>query len=500
MNASLMSVEIAVVLLGLGILLADLWVPAGSKARLGYVAAAGLAVILLGSFFFDVAEARTAFGGLYVLDGLALFFKRFFLLAGIIVLIMAVEFADRIQTGIGEYYALTLFALTGMLLAASANDFMMLFVSLELITVTFYILTSFQRARLTSLEAGIKYLIIGALSSAFTVYGIALIFGSANATSFEKVFAANAGFTGNPFFLLGLLLVLVGLGFKIAFVPFQIWAPDVYQGSPTPTTAFLAVGSKAAGFALLLRVLFNAVPQVTFEWTKLLMILCGATILYGNLCAIPQRNLKRLMGYSSMAHAGYLLLGVTAMSLAGSSAVLYYLSGYLFTVLAAFTVICVVMREVEGEDISALAGLHQRSPILAASLALAMISLAGIPPLAGFFGKFLLLKSLLERGALQPAYYCLVAVALFGIVVSFYYYLGIVRAVYWSEGGSSLAGLKLSGATRWVLYGCIAGMFYVGVYPNALVRASRTAASGLHFPPAAQAQSTASVQPPPAAR
>ena len=260
--------------------------------------------------------------------------------AAMLVLFMSVEFADRIAGGIGEYYSLILFALSGMLFAASANDFAMLFVSLELITITFYVLTSFQRGRLVSLEAGVKYLIIGALSSAFIVFGIALVWGTTGKLNFTELAAVAAQFETNKIFLFGLLFVLVGLGFKIAAFPFQIWAPDVYQGAPTPTTAFLAVGSKAAGFVLLLRVLFTAVPDVTAHWANLLIVISGITILYGNLCAIPQRNLKRLLGYSSIAHAGYLLLGVAALSATGQAAVLYYLGGYLFTVLAAFPVIC----------------------------------------------------------------------------------------------------------------------------------------------------------------
>jgi NADH-quinone oxidoreductase subunit N len=483
MQTSPIILEIPIVLLGLAILVADLWVPTERKRDLGYAAIAGVGLTFVASLFLHAPEARYAFAHMYVLDGLAIFFKRFFLLAAVFVLLMAMEFADRFRSGIAEYYALSLFALSGMMFAASTNDFIMVFASLELITVTFYILTSFQRGRLTSLEAGIKYLILGALSTAFTVYGIALIFGMANTTSFEKIFAANASFTANPIFLLGVLLVLVGLGFKIAAFPVQIWAPDVYQGAPTPTTAFLAVGSKAAGFVLLLRVLFGAVPQITFHWSKLAMVICAITILYGNLCAIPQRNLKRLMGYSSIAHAGYLLLGITAMSLAGSSAILYYLSGYLFTVLAAFTVICIVMRQADGEDISAVAGLHQRSPLLAASLSLAMISLAGIPPLAGFFGKFLLLRALLERGALQPAYYWLVVIAIIGVVISFYYYLGVVRAIYWSEGTSTMGSMPLTVPTRWALYCCIVGMLFLGLYPNPMVNLSNQAASALNFAP-----------------
>jgi NADH-quinone oxidoreductase subunit N len=263
--------------------------------------------------------------------------------------------------------------------------------------------------------------------------------------------------------------VLAGLGFKIAAFPFQIWAPDVYQGAPTPTTAFLAVGSKAAGFVLLLRLLFTAVPDITMHWHKSLIIISAITILYGNLCALPQRNLKRLLGYSSIAHAGYLLLGVAALSSAGQAAVLYYLSGYLFTVLAAFTVIALVMRHLDTEDISGLAGLNQRSPLLATTLTLAMVSLAGIPPLAGFFGKFLLLKAVIEQGAANHGYYCLAFTALAGVVISLYYYFGIVRAIYWSKETPNLTPIPLSLPIRLGIYVCIAGIFYLGLFPGAMV-------------------------------
>src|SRR5207247_5542120 len=256
---------------------------------------------------------------------------------------------------------------------------------------------------LPSLEACVKYLILGALASAFLVFGIALVFGTTGKINFTELTAVASQFSSDKIFLLGLLLVLAALGFKIAAFPLQIWAPDVYQGSPLPTTAFLAVGSKAAGFVLLLRVLFGAVPDITAHWTKLLVVMSAITILYGNLCAIPQRNLKRLLGYSSISIAGYLLLGVAALSHAGQSAVLYSLAGYLFTVLAAFLVICLVMRQVEGEDISALAGLNHRSPFLALTMTMAMVSLAGIPPLAGFLGKFRLLIAAVEACASKRA-------------------------------------------------------------------------------------------------
>ena len=483
MNLSLISHELLVAVLGLVLLLVDLWLPPSSKHKLGYAAALGVGAILVYSLLavkpLSPAPVPDALSKMYALDGLALFFKRFFLLAALIVLVMSVEFSDRIEAGIGEFYALILFALCGMLFAASANDFALLFVSLELITVTFYVLTSFQRAKMTSLEAGVKYLIVGALSTAFTVYGIALVYGTSHTLNFSELAGVAGTLSANRIFLFGLVLVMAGLGFKIAAFPFQIWAPDVYQGAPVPATAFLAVGSKAAGFALLLRVLFIAVPDVTAKWANLIIIISGITILYGNLCAIPQRNVKRLLGYSSIAHAGYLLLGVAALAgtigsqaqdaKAGGSAMLYYLSGYLFTVLGAFTVICLVMRHVDGEDVSALAGLNQRSPLLAATMTLAMVSLAGIPPLAGFFGKFLLLKSVIQQGPDRPGCYCLAFTAVAGVVISLYFYFGVVRAIYWSNDVPDRSPIAISKPIRVSIYGCIAGMFYLGLFPNAFV-------------------------------
>ncbi|MEO6181748.1 MAG: NADH-quinone oxidoreductase subunit N, partial [Verrucomicrobiota bacterium] len=288
-------------------------------------------------------------------------------------------------------------------------------------------------------------------------------------------------FITQPAFLLGILFVMVGLGFKIAAFPFQIWAPDVYQGSPAPATAFLAVGSKAAGIVLLLRVLFTAVPQVALHWEKLLIAISAITILYGNLCAIPQRNLKRLLGYSSIANAGYLLLGFAALNQSGFSAILYYLSGYLFAVLATFLVIAIVTRGRESDDISVLAGLSQRSPLLATLLTLAMVSLAGIPPLAGFFGKFLLLKAVVEQGANNSAYYWLVGIALVGVVISLYYYFGVIRAIYWSKEPADLSPIPVSIPARIVLLVCAAGMLYLGIFPNKPVEQTQLAVQVLQI-------------------
>ena len=479
MNASLITLEICVMALGIVLLLADFWLPAERKKFAAYAAVAALAGLLVISFSGCgvCSLGGTAFNGMFVEDGLAVFFKRFFLIAAILVLFMAVEFSDRIAGGVSEYYSLIVFALAGMLFAASANDFTMLFVAIELITITFYVLTSFQRNRLVSLEAGVKYLILGALSSSFMVFGIALVWGTTGKLNFNELAAVAAQFETNKIFLLGVLFILVGLGFKIAAFPFQIWAPDVYQGAPTPTTAFLAVGSKAAGFVLLLRVLFTAVPTVTAHWINLLIVISGITILYGNLCALPQRNLKRLLGYSSIAHAGYLLLGVAALTASGQSALLYYLAGYLFTVIAAFTVICLVTRHLDNDDVSALAGLNQRSPLLAATMTLAMASLAGIPPLAGFFGKFLLLKAVIEQGPAHPGYYCLAFTALAGVVISFYYYFGVIRAIYWSKNAADVSPIILSGPIKVAIVICIAVMFWLGIFPTTALDMANQAAA-----------------------
>jgi len=487
MNASLMSLEISVLGLGLVLMLADLFMAADRRKFLAYAAIAALGGLLLASFsgFGSCSLTGTAFHGMFVEDALAVFFKRFFILAAILVLFLAAEFSDRLSAGIGEYYSLTVFALAGMLFAASANNFTMLFVAIELITITFYVLTSFQRNRLASLEAGVKYLILGALSSAFLVFGIALIWGTTGKLNFTELAAVAAQHADQKIFLLGVLLVLVGLGFKIAAFPFQIWAPDVYQGAPTPTTAFLAVGSKAAGFVLLLRVLFVALPTVAAQWVTLLIIISAITILYGNLCAIPQRNLKRLLGYSSIAHAGYLLLGVAALaggahtSTAGGAAILYYLAGYLFTVLAAFAVITLVVRDGDSEDVSVLAGLNQRSPLLAATMTIAMASLAGLPPLAGFFGKFLLLKSVIELGPGNPGYYCLAFTALAGVVISLYYYFGVIRAIYFSREAADLSPIEISGSAKFCLWICLAGIFWLGIFPNTVLNLATDAAKVL---------------------
>ena len=467
--------ECLLVLLAVTTLLADAFKPVGDKRKLGLVLATLVTLTLAYSFMLE-AMPHAFFHGMYRLDGFALFFKRLFLLVTAIVLLMGAEFSKRIESGVAEFYALILLAATGMLLIASVNDFILMFVALELVTITFYILTSFLRRQIQSLEAGTKYLILGALSSGFTVYGIAYIFGTTGTTNFDVLSSRLAvGSVPSMAFTLGMLFVLTGLGFKIAMVPFQIWAPDVYQGAPTPVTAFLAVGSKAAGFALLLRVLLAGLLPVSAVWMTLILVLSAATLIYGNLGALSQRNIKRLLGYSSIGHAGYMLMGVAAANALGAGAVLFYLGQYAFTNLCAFLAIVAITNATGNDEIPSLAGLHKRSPILAAALFLAMMSLAGVPPLSGFFGKFQLFAAVIERAQTDWHYYVLAGIGAAAVVVSLYFYLNVGRAIY-LEKAEDETPIPVSVPVRFGLMFCMVAMIAIGIYQRPLVEASIAAA------------------------
>jgi NADH-quinone oxidoreductase subunit N len=483
MNLWLLGPEVVLVLLGLSLLMMDGVVPTARRRLLGHASAAIVAVLFLYALsgHAGLPEPGYAFGRMFVLDGLSVFFKALFLCAGVFVLLLAADMGDRLGSGVTEYIVLTLFALAGMLLAASANNFAVMYVALELITVAFYVLTSYQRSRVASLEAGVKYLIQGALSSAFMVYGIALCFGASGTMQFDELAAKSAELAESKLFQVGMLMVLGGLAFKVAVFPFQVWAPDVYEGSPAPTTAFLAIGSKAAGVVLLVRLLGGVIPELGMKWEMLLMVVAAVSILFGSLSAIPQRSLKRLMGYSSIANGGFVVLGLAAMSKAGSAAVLFYLAGYLFTVLTAFLVVAVVVERLGTDDFSALAGLHQRSPLLAGALAISMVSLAGVPPLAGFFGKFLVLKALVEQGAALPSYFVLGGIAIIGVVISFWYYFGVVRAIYWSQGPEETSPVLVPPVLRVALMGGVLGVVFLGVFPGKVWDAAVAAVALLKF-------------------
>ncbi|HVM62324.1 MAG TPA: NADH-quinone oxidoreductase subunit N [Verrucomicrobiae bacterium] len=461
---------------GIVLLLVDAFTPIPNKRLVGYMAAGFVAVALLYSFAIQPV-AEPFFHGMFRLDPFALYFKRLFLLALAVVLLMAAEFSPRIESGVAEFYALLMFCAVGMLMTASVNDFILLFVSLELVTITLYVLASYLRRQLPSLEAGTKYLILGALASGFTVYGIAYIFGTTGTTNFDRLadlLRSQAG-TPAPAFVFGMLLVLTGLGFKISSVPLQVWTPDVYQGAPTPVTAFLVVGSKAAGFALLLRVLYAGLLPVSMVWNTLIAVLAGATLLYGNLGAIPQRNIKRLLGYSSIGHAGYMLMGVSAVNALGAGAVLFYLGQYAFTNLCAFLAIIAVTAATRSDEIPSFSGLGKRSPILGLALFLSMMSLAGVPPLSGFFGKFQLFAAVVQRAQTDSSYYLLALIGAAAVVISLYFYLGVGRAIYLQEAEDA-SPIVVSKPMRFGLYVCMAAMIGIGIFQRPLVHASIVAA------------------------
>ena len=396
---------------------------------------------------------------MYRIDPLSLFFKGIFVVTALLILLMTRELSHTIERGHGEFYLLILIATLGMFFVASAGNFLMLFVSLELITISFYVMTAYLKTDVRSLEAGLKYLILGALSSGFFLYGIAFLYGSTGSIQFGdvRVFLQNSPLL-SPSLLFGLLLILGGILFKTAAVPFQLWVPDVYEGAPTSVVAFLSVGSKAAGFIVGLRIFHELFLPARAQWSALIACLAGLTILYGNLGAIPQKNVKRLFGYSSIGHAGYLFIGLATASGMGSMGVTFYLASYLVTNLAAFLVITAFSRQVGSDQIQAYAGLSQRSPFLAAAMFLSLLSLAGVPPLSGFFGKFLLLMS-----ALWTGYFWLAMIGAAAVVISLFYYLSFVKTMY-VDDPKDPTPIAVSFSTRLALLACIAGIFAIGIW------------------------------------
>jgi NADH-quinone oxidoreductase subunit N len=473
------SLEIAVVVLGILLLMFDAFSAKTEKRSLAIAGIFGLGVVLAATWFLTRGEIdhSSAFWSFYTDDALAIFFKRLALVTTIAVLIMSIDYGPVVRSlvpgttsgsGVGEFYALPVFTCAGLMWMASAIDFVMIFVSLELVTMSFYVLVSYTRRRSTTLEAGVKYLILSAVSTGFLVYGITWIFGVTGETNLANIARVlREPSTPQIPALFGIVLVLVGLGFKIAAVPFHIWVPDVYQGAPTPVTAFLSVGSKAGGFVVLLRVVepFLAMPRMQ----HVIVAIAVLTLVVGNLAAMPQSNFKRLLAYSSIAHAGYLLIGIA--SLAGV-AVSFYLASYLLMTLLSFAVLIVVARHT-GEEIADFSGLAKRSPFLAFAMLISMLSLAGVPFTAGFFGKFMIFDA-----AIQQHQTTLVIVGVVTVACGFYYYLKVVRAMYWDA--PSVSGMiPVSELSRGAMIAMIAGIFWLGVYPQPILNALHAQQSGV---------------------
>jgi len=467
------ALEIAVLVLGMILLLGEAFARESDRRIFAIAGILGLAAVLLASFFLAPAPAPATqgFWSFYGADALAIFFKRFALVTTILVLVMAIDYTPvlqagvagaRRQAGLGEFFTLPIFTCAGLMWMASAIDFVMIFVSLELVAISFYVLVSFTRRNPLTLEAGVKYLILSALSTGFLVYGITWIFGLTGETNLSRIgLALTTSNIDRVPILFGFALVLVALGFKIAAVPFQIWVPDVYQGAPTPVTAFLSVGSKAAGFVVLLRVLtpFLVLPEVG----RLLVGIAALTLIYGNFAALPQSNLKRLLAYSSIAHAGYLLVGVVALS---GTSVAFYLVAYLLMTLLCFAVLIAVGNSA-GDQIEDYAGLAKRSPFLAFALLIGMIALAGVPFTAGFLGKFFIFDA-----AIRQHQTLLLVIGVITVGCGFYYYLKVVRAMYWLEP-TTAEPLAVSALSRLTMTGLIAAIIILGIYPQPILNALR---------------------------
>lgn len=415
----------------------------------------------------------TTFGGMFVMDSLAWFFKMFFLLAMAFVFVMTQQYFKLLGERRNEFYLLLWLTLIGMCLVASSADFLLLFIAIEVLTISLYVMTAYLKTDKLSIEAGMKYLILGALSSGFFLYGMSFLYGVTHSTRFDAIQAFAATHAMTPMMAFGLVLVFAAVGFKIAAVPFHMWVPDVYQGAPTPVTALLSVGSKAAGFVVLIRLFFGIFAPWHAELSLMLAVLSAITMSYGNLVAMFQTNIKRLLGYSSISHAGYLLMGAATGTVLGASAINFYLLGYLFTNLAAFLVIVLFSIAAKGDDIEDYAGLVQRSGILACTMLLALVSLAGVPPLAGFFGKFTLLMAVINSGFLWLA-----LIAVVNIVISTYYYLMVVKRIY-VDAPRTTSPIPVSLPMRLVLGVAIVGIVGIGIFQGPFLDMAITAVKGM---------------------
>ena len=437
LNFIALAPPLIVIATALLVLLADLAV--AQKRILGYLGLAG--VVAAGVVSLALwGSAPLAFQAMAVSDGYTLFFNLVFLSTAALSLLVAIDYLEHKGLQRGEYYALLLFSTSGMLMMAAATDLIVVFLGLEIMSVALYILAGFNRGQFASIEAAMKYFILGAFASAFFLYGAALTYGATGTTNLGQIgawLAGGGGIPRDPLALTGLGLLLVGFAFKVAAVPFQWWTPDVYQGAPTSVTAFMSVGAKAAGFAALLRVFFSAFsPAFTGDWMIAAAILAALTMTAGNLAALAQKDVKRMLGYSSIAHAGYILVGVAAGNADGVRGVLFYLLAYAFMNVGAFAVACAVERRAEfSSTLADYAGLGRRQPLLAAAMAVFMLSLTGIPPLVGFWGKLVVF-----RAAVEADMTWLAILGVLNSAISAFYYLGVLVQMYMREPAPAAEG------------------------------------------------------------
>jgi NADH-quinone oxidoreductase subunit N len=442
------------------VLIVDFAWPRLPKQRLAYLSVGGLAAVLVNLFWFDATDVTGAlFNNMFVVDRLALFFKILIVGATALVVLASVDYVRRFRFFKGEYYFLVLMSALGMMFMASANDLLSLFITLEFSTFGFYVLVAYLREDPASNEAGLKFFILGVFVAGLLAYGISLVYGETG----KLVFSDIAGAASSPGLIIGFLLIFAALGFKIGAVPFHAWIPDTYHGAPTPVTAFLSIAPKAAAFAILLRMFLVSLAAFKPAWVLLLVAASILSMTYGNIVAIAQKNIKRLLAYSGIAQIGNILIGLAAGTKMGSDAILFYLLTYLFANLGAFAIVIAVGNLIRSDEIEDYNGLNRRSPFLAFAMLVFLLSLAGVPPLAGFIGKLYIFVAAIKEGL-----YTLIVVGLVNVVISIYYYLVVVKKMYINEP-TDPSPLTISAPMRAVVYIGLAGTLLLGIYPQPFI-------------------------------
>ena len=431
-NIHLLTPEFALAGLALLVFVIDLFLPDDRKDLLGWIAVLGLIGLAALSVVMLNGQTESLYDGLLAVDGFSLVFKIVFLGIGVFIILSSIDFVKQHLDHPGEFYGLLLFSILGMNLMAMSRELLTAYISLELLSFSLYVMVAYALGSAKSNEASIKYIIVGAFSSAILLYGISMVYGALGTTRFVEISAAiSGGGVVNPALWVGWALILVGLGFKLSAVPFHMWAPDTYEGAPLPVTAYLAIASKTAAFALVLRLVSEGLIPASERWEQMQFVLAGLaalTMLTGNLVALAQRNIKRLMAYSSMGHVGYALAGVAALSsdsLLAANGVIFYLVGYSVTNMLVFAALISFFNMTGEDEIPALAGLADRQPLLAAAIAIGLFSLAGLPIFVGFSAKFYLFTAVASAGFLWLA-----GLAIFTSLISLYYYLQVIRQMY----------------------------------------------------------------------
>lgn len=456
--------EIFLSVLAMALLLINVFLPNGKKSYLGYISFIGLAAaaVLVGAGW---GAHIVSFNGSVVLDNFATFFKMIFLLSAGLAILISDQYMEREGCNHGELYPIILFTVVGMMLMASGTDLMTIFLGLEVMSVSLYILSGFNRANRKSNEAGLKYFLLGAFSTGFLLYGMALIYGATGTTRIAKIAEIVGQMTlpsTNIMLVAGMLLMFTGFAFKVAAAPFHMWTPDVYEGAPTPMTAFMSTGPKAAAFAASLRIFLVALPTLQVEWSQLLWVLAVITMTVGNITALRQDNIKRMLAYSSIAHAGYCLVGFAAGNGTGTSAIMFYMLSYAFMNIGAFAIIILVAKKGEPNGtVMDLAGFGFKHPLLALAMTIFMFSLAGVPPTAGFIGKFYLFS-----GAIQKGYIWLAILGVLNSAASVYYYLRVIVYMYMKEPAEEFEWAKVTAPVALALVLAVAGTLVLGIVPS----------------------------------